>query len=148
MFARQLISITLVLLVIFQFVNASVFSQLQFIKINSPKNGASFEAGEKVTIKYTMQPLVYKSVSMGRATSLKVAFHKRSGNTVQKQLSSVSNKCPITAQQDKFVSHSTTWTIPKKLAPGSYAFLFKEVVRVRSGTLNVQETIKINIVEK
>ncbi|KAI9305452.1 hypothetical protein BJ944DRAFT_265193 [Cunninghamella echinulata] len=148
MFAKQLISITLVLLVIFQFVNASVFSQLQFIKINSPKNGATFEAGEKMTIKYTMQPLVYKSVSMGRATSLKINFHKRSGDKLQNQLSAVSNKCPVTAQQDKFVTHTTTWTVPKNLKPGSYAFAFKEQVRVRSGTLNVQEIIKFSVVEK
>ncbi|CAO3648842.1 unnamed protein product [Cunninghamella echinulata] len=133
MFAKQLISITLVLLVIFQFVNASVFSQLQFIKINSPK---------------MVLLMKLKSVSMGRATSLKINFHKRSGDKLQNQLAAVSKSCPVSAKQDKFVTHTTTWTVPKNLKPGSYAFAFKEQVRVRSGTLNVQEIIKFSVVEK
>jgi hypothetical protein len=37
---------------------AHVFSQLQFIKIDSPTNGQSIKAGDKVTVKYVTQPLV------------------------------------------------------------------------------------------
>jgi hypothetical protein len=92
---------------------ADVFSQLQFMKIISPTSGQSITAGEKVTIKYAMQPLVYSEclctssvsyfiiliihthllldhVSNGYAKSLQVNFHKRSGNTKQQQLENIS----------------------------------------------------------
>lgn len=37
---------------------ASIYSQLQFIKIQSPKNGQDLVAGEYLTVKYVMQPLI------------------------------------------------------------------------------------------
>jgi hypothetical protein len=57
MFLKSIVAITLVALAL---VHASVFSQLQFIKIKSPKNNDVFEAGEQVQIEYIMQPLVYR----------------------------------------------------------------------------------------
>lgn len=47
------------LVVLCQVAVADVFSQLQFMKIISPTSGQSITAGDKVTIKYAMQPLVY-----------------------------------------------------------------------------------------
>jgi hypothetical protein len=47
------------IMVMIQVAMADVFSQLQFMKIVSPTNGQSIQAGDKVTIKYVMQPLVY-----------------------------------------------------------------------------------------
>lgn len=37
---------------------ASIYSQLQFMKIIEPTNGQDVRPGEKLTIKYVMQPLV------------------------------------------------------------------------------------------
>lgn len=51
--------IFIVMVMLFQVTMADVFSQLQFMKIISPTNGQSITAGEKVTIKYAMQPLVF-----------------------------------------------------------------------------------------
>lgn len=47
-----------VMVLLCQVAMADIFSQLQFMKIASPTNGQSFSAGQKVTIKYVMQPLV------------------------------------------------------------------------------------------
>ncbi|KAI8096415.1 uncharacterized protein BX664DRAFT_323945 [Halteromyces radiatus] len=148
MFSKSILTITLVVLALFQLVHGSVFSQLQFIKIKSPKNNDVFEAGEKVHVEYIMQPLIYKSTSMGRALSLGIHFHSRTGNQKQQKLATVSNSCPVTASENKFVTHKTTWTIPKNTKPGSYAFDFDENVQVRSGRLQVKETIKVSVVEK
>jgi hypothetical protein len=49
-------------IILFQITLADVFSQLQFMKIISPTNGQSITAGEQVTIKYAMQPLVYSKL--------------------------------------------------------------------------------------
>ncbi|ORZ25557.1 hypothetical protein BCR42DRAFT_479773 [Absidia repens] len=148
MFSKSIVAITLVVLALFQLVNASVFSQLQFIKIKSPKNNEVFEAGEKVKIEYIMQPLVYHSTSMGKALKLGIHFHSRTGNKKQRKLATVSNSCPISAAQNKFVTHKTTWTIPKNTKPGSYAFDFDENVQLRRGQMKVKETIKVSVVEK
>ncbi|SAM02646.1 hypothetical protein [Absidia glauca] len=148
MFSKSIVAITLVVLALFQLVNASVFSQLQFIKIKSPKNNEVFEAGEKVKIEYIMQPLVYHSTSMGKALSLGIHFHSRSGNSKKQKLATVSKSCPVSAKQSKFVTHKTTWTIPKNTKPGSYAFDFDENVQFRSGRIQVKETIKVSVVEK
>lgn len=48
-----------VVLALLQVAMASVYSQLQFMKIISPTSGQSIRAGETVEIKYAMQPLVY-----------------------------------------------------------------------------------------
>ena len=55
----KVLAICAILIVaLLQSVTASVFSQLQFIKIVSPASGATVQAGDNMTIKYTMQPLV------------------------------------------------------------------------------------------
>ncbi|ORZ15970.1 hypothetical protein BCR42DRAFT_451881 [Absidia repens] len=148
MFSKSIVTITLVVLALFQLVSASVFSQLQFIKIKSPKNNDVFEAGETVQVEYIMQPLVYHSTSMGKALSLGIHFHSRAGNQKQVKLATVSNSCPVTASESKFVTHKTTWTIPENTVPGSYAFDFDENVQFRSGQIQVKETIKVSVVEK
>lgn len=61
----------LLALAFIQFTFADVFSQLQFMKITSPTSGQSIRAGEKVLIKYVMQPLVY---SKGH-TTMKHRYH-------------------------------------------------------------------------
>jgi hypothetical protein len=38
---------------------ADVYSQLQFMKIISPTNGQSIEAGSDIVLQYVMQPTVY-----------------------------------------------------------------------------------------
>lgn len=50
--------LAVVCLVFIQTAYASVFSQLQFIKISSPKNGDNVVAGKKLVVKYVMQPLI------------------------------------------------------------------------------------------
>lgn len=37
---------------------ADIYSQLQFIKISSPKSGQNIAVGEKLIVKYVMQPLI------------------------------------------------------------------------------------------
>lgn len=49
---------TVLCLVFIQTANASVYSQLQFIKISSPKSGQNIVAGQKLIVKYVMQPLI------------------------------------------------------------------------------------------
>lgn len=46
------------LFIFFQCVLGDVFSQLQFIKIVAPVSGQSIQVGDKIKIKYVMQPLV------------------------------------------------------------------------------------------
>jgi hypothetical protein len=93
-----------------QVVMADVFSQLQFMKIISPTNGQSIQAGDKVTVKYVMQPKIFskyfffnkyyisqsnlasEGTSNGFATRLDINFHKRSGNTKQNQIQHVAQK--------------------------------------------------------
>ena len=48
----------IVCLTFIQSAYASVYSQLQFIKIALPKNGQNLRAGKPLTVKYVMQPLV------------------------------------------------------------------------------------------
>ncbi|KAI8069986.1 hypothetical protein BC940DRAFT_296660 [Gongronella butleri] len=148
MFAKQLFAIAIVVLVLIQVASASVYNQLQFIKIKSPKNGDTFEAGQKVPVEYIMQPLIYKSVSMGKALSLGIHFHSRTGNTKGQYLTTVSSKCPVTAKTNQYVTHKTTWTIPANTKPGSYAFDFDEKVQFRHSQIQVKETIKVSVVEK
>ncbi|CAO3621390.1 unnamed protein product [Mucor hiemalis] len=135
-----------VVLALLQVAMASVYSQLQFMKIISPTSGQSIRAGETVEIKYAMQPLVYKGTSNGFAKNLNINFHKRAGNTKQQQLESIV-KCPVTATQDKFKTYSKSWVVPANTEPGSYAFDFVELVQLRRGQLTATETVKVNVVD-
>lgn len=49
---------TVLCLVFVQTAYASIYSQLQFMKISSPKSGQNIVAGEKLIVKYVMQPLI------------------------------------------------------------------------------------------
>lgn len=55
---KSILACVVLLFALLQTVSASVFSQLQFIKIVSPASGATLRAGEDLEVKYTMQPLV------------------------------------------------------------------------------------------
>lgn len=52
-----LLSAVLVLALI-QTAYASVYSQLHFMKVIEPKDGQDIRAGEKLKVKYSMQPLI------------------------------------------------------------------------------------------
>lgn len=95
---------TILSFVFIQTAFASIYSQLQFIKIVSPKNGDDVEAGKPLVVKYTMQPLIsgesinrwskgyvvivfaLESVSAGKALKLNINFHKRTGNSKQQKV--------------------------------------------------------------
>ncbi|CEP19655.1 hypothetical protein [Parasitella parasitica] len=117
------------------------------MKITSPTNDQSVRAGEKILIKYVMQPLVFKGTSNGYAKSLKINFHKRTGDQKQGFLENIYPSCPVTAQNDKYKAHSYYWTVPEGTAPGSYAFDFVEVVQLRRQQMTVEETVKVNVVD-
>jgi hypothetical protein len=55
---KTIILFSIVCLAIIQSTYADVFSQLQFIKISSPKNGQDVVAGKPLIVKYVMQPLI------------------------------------------------------------------------------------------
>jgi hypothetical protein len=99
----------LFLVIFIQATSASIYSQLQFIKISEPKNGQDFKAGQKLKVKYVMQPLVKSkasvhffkktkiqitdtnysfldSVSLGKALKLDINFHKRTGSKKQQKI--------------------------------------------------------------
>ncbi|KAI9031762.1 hypothetical protein CLU79DRAFT_842338 [Phycomyces nitens] len=137
----------LLLLALLQTVAADIYSQLQFIKIQSPKSGENLRAGQKVKVKYVMQPLISSGTSMGKALSLKTNFHKRSGNKIQQKIATMHSKCPVSANTNKYVTHSNEWTVPKNLKPGSYAVSFVEVVQLRRGQITSTESVKVNIVD-
>ncbi|KAI9316765.1 hypothetical protein BX666DRAFT_1878025 [Dichotomocladium elegans] len=137
----------LLLLALVQTAFASIYSQLQFMKVLSPKDGQDVKAGEKLTIKYVMQPLVTESTSMGRALSLDVNFHRRTGNTKQQQVGAIHKSCPVAAKENKYVTYTKSWTIPKNTKPGSYAVDFVEQVQLRRTRITSTETIKINVVD-
>ncbi|RCH90223.1 hypothetical protein CU097_005055 [Rhizopus azygosporus] len=135
------------LCLLFHLALADIYNQLQFMKILSPTNGQSIQAGENVTIKYVMQPLVYNHVSNGYAKNIVINFHKRSGNTKQEVIENICPTCPLAAKQDKYVTYTKQWTIPKDTTPGSYAFDFVETVQLRRGVITSSETVKVNIVD-
>ncbi|KAI8345313.1 hypothetical protein EDC96DRAFT_521764 [Choanephora cucurbitarum] len=142
-----IVSYLIALMVTVQVAMADVFSQLQFMKIESPTNNQNVRPGESVVIKYAMQPLVYKQVSNGMAKSLKINFHKRAGNTKQELVQEdVVRKCPVAALESKFKTYKTTWTVPSNTAPGSYALDFVELVQLRRGQMTASETVKLNVV--
>ncbi|KAI8370551.1 uncharacterized protein BYT42DRAFT_582812 [Radiomyces spectabilis] len=145
--SKSFLLVAVLLVALFQTAYASIYSQLQFIKIQEPKNGQDFRAGEKLVVKYVMQPLVYEHTSMGRALSLDINFHRRTGNQKQQQIAIIHKSCPVTAKQDKFVTYKKQWTIPKNTKPGSYAVDFIELVQLRRGRITATETVKVNIVD-
>ncbi|KAG2197351.1 hypothetical protein INT46_001258 [Mucor plumbeus] len=117
------------------------------MKITSPSSGQSIQAGEKIVIKYVMQPLILKGASLGYAKSLKINFHKRTGNQKEGLLENIYPKCPVAAQDNKYKSYSYSWTVPANTPPGSYAFDFVELVQLRRSQITVSETVKVNIVD-
>ncbi|KAI9031833.1 hypothetical protein CLU79DRAFT_730373 [Phycomyces nitens] len=137
----------IVLIAFIQTACASVYSQLQYIKIISPTSGQDVKAGEKLIVKYVMQPLVFEGVSSGKALSLNISLHSRSGNIKQQKLAIVHNSCPVDAKPTKYVTHTKTWPVPSTLKPGSYAIDFEELVQFRRNQVTATETVKINVVE-
>ncbi|KAI7885470.1 Ribokinase-like protein [Mucor mucedo] len=123
---------------------ADIYSQLQFIKISSPKSGQNVVAGKQLLIKYVMQPLIKDHVSAGKALHLEVNWHKRTGNAKQKKVSTIAENCPITAKDNKYVTYTKKWPVPKNTVPGSYAVDFVEKIQLRRGQITATETVKIN----
>ncbi|EPB91329.1 hypothetical protein HMPREF1544_01846 [Mucor circinelloides 1006PhL] len=144
---KALFLLAVLCLVFIQTTYASVFSQLQFIKISSPKSGQDLRAGEYLTVKYVMQPLIKNNVSAGKALKLNINFHKRTGNKKQQKIAIISHGCPVSAKQDKYVTYTKKWKIPKSTKPGSYAVDFKELVQLRRGQITAIETVKVNVVD-
>ncbi|CDH51889.1 hypothetical protein RO3G_04726 [Lichtheimia corymbifera JMRC:FSU:9682] len=141
-----LLSAVLVLALI-QTAYASVYSQLHFMKVIEPKDGQDIRAGEKLKVKYSMQPLIDEQTAMGRALKLDINFHRRTGNQKQQQIGAIHKSCPVTAKNDKYVVHTKEWTIPKNTKPGSYAVDFVELVQFRRTQITATETIKVNVVD-
>lgn len=54
---------------------------------------------------------------------------------------------PIKAKEDKYVTYTKKWYVPKNTNPGSYAFDFKELVQLRRGQMTAVETVKVNVVD-
>ncbi|CAO3681933.1 hypothetical protein G6F70_005838 [Rhizopus microsporus] len=144
---RSFFIIAALCLVFIQAVLADIYSQLQFIKIVSPKNGQDIEAGKPLVVKYVMQPLIVNNVAAGRALKLNVNFHKRTGNSKEQKLAIIHKSCPVTAKENKYVTYTKKWTVPKGTKPGSYAVDFVELVQLRRGQITVKETVKVNVVE-
>ncbi|KAG1451829.1 hypothetical protein G6F46_009985 [Rhizopus delemar] len=134
---------TILSFVFIQTAFASIYSQLQFIKIVSPKNGDDIEAGKPLVVKYTMQPLISENVSAGKALKLNINFHKRTGNSKQQKVAIIHKSCPVTAKDNKYVTYTKQWTVPKGTAPGSYAVDFVELVQLRRTQITATETVKI-----
>ncbi|KAI8882649.1 hypothetical protein K501DRAFT_251087, partial [Backusella circina FSU 941] len=125
---------------------ADVYSQLQFMKIISPTNGQSIEAGSDIVLQYVMQPTVYEGTSNGYAKSLQVNFHTRSGESKLEQVAHVCTDCPVAAKESKYVTYTKSYKIPADTAPGSYALDFVELVQLRRSQITSTETVSINIV--
>ncbi|ORY90571.1 hypothetical protein BCR43DRAFT_464530 [Syncephalastrum racemosum] len=145
LFKSTLLS-ALVVLALVQTALASIYSQLQFMKIESPSNGQDVSPGDKLKIKYVMQPLINEHTSMGKALSLDINFHRRTGNKKQQQLAIIHKSCPVAAKTNKYVTYTKEWTIPEDTQPGSYALDFVELVQLRRTQITSTETVKINVV--
>ncbi|KAG2230599.1 hypothetical protein INT48_004460 [Thamnidium elegans] len=129
---RAIFLFTVFCLVLVQTAYADIFSQLQFIKISLPKSG---------------QDVVADNVSAGKALKLNVNFHKRTGNAKQQKIAVIHKSCPVGAKDNKYVTYTKKWTIPKNTKPGSYAVDFVELVQLRRGQMTVTETVKVNVVD-
>lgn len=55
---KSLLLSAVVVLALAQTTLANIYSQLQFMKIESPKDNQDVRAGEDLTITYVMQPLI------------------------------------------------------------------------------------------
>lgn len=108
-------------------------------------------------------------VSAGKALKLNINFHKRTGNAKQQKVAIIHKSwyvtqqqdcqdrnsnllflqfySPVAAKQDKYVTYTKKWTIPKNTKPGSYAVDFVELVQFRRGQITATETVKVNIVD-
>ncbi|KAI8095440.1 Ribokinase-like protein [Thamnidium elegans] len=140
---RAIFLFTVFCLVLVQTAYADIFSQLQFIKISLPKSGQDVVAGKQLVVKYVMQPLIKNNVSAGKALKLNVNFHKRTGNAKQQKIAVIHKSCPVGAKDNKYVTYTKKWTIPKNTKPGSYAVDFVELVQLRRGQMTVTETVKL-----
>ncbi|KAI9486630.1 MAG: hypothetical protein EXX96DRAFT_549805 [Benjaminiella poitrasii] len=136
-------SILIIALALLIQVTVADISELQFIKIKSPTNGQKIKAGEKVLIKYVMQPLVFKHTSNGYAKSLNITFHETNGNT--EQVDTVCSKCSVKAKTNKYKAYSRHWTVPESLKAGNYSFEFTEDTQLRRGRMTITETVKVNV---
>ncbi|CAO3683956.1 unnamed protein product [Rhizopus stolonifer] len=145
--SRTLILFAVIFTIYIQTVFADIYSQLQFIKISSPKNGQDIEAGKNLVVKYVMQPLIKNHVSAGKALKLNINFHKRTGNKKQQKVAIIHKTCPVAAKESKYVTYTKKWKVPKGTKPGSYAVDFVELVQLRRGQITVKETVKVNVVE-
>jgi hypothetical protein len=54
---------------------------------------------------------------------------------------------PVAAKENKYVTYTKKWTIPKSTKPGSYAVDFVELVQLRRGQITATETVKVNVVD-
>ncbi|CDS13246.1 hypothetical protein LRAMOSA05424 [Lichtheimia ramosa] len=144
---KSLLLSAVVVLALAQTTLANIYSQLQFMKIESPKDNQDVRAGEDLTITYVMQPLIDEQTSPGRALGLDINFHRRTGDQKQQQLSYIHKSCPVTAKNDVYVKYSKTWTVPEDITPGSYAIDFVEQVQFRRTQITSTETVKINVVD-
>ncbi|GAA5809679.1 hypothetical protein MFLAVUS_003091 [Mucor flavus] len=144
---RAIFLFTVLCFVFVQTAYADIFSQLQFIKISLPKSGQDVVAGKQLVVKYVMQPLIKNNVSAGKALKLNVNFHKRTGNAKQQKIAVIHKSCPVGAKDNKYVTYTKKWTIPKNTKPGSYAVDFVELVQLRRGQMTVTETVKVNVVD-
>lgn len=54
---------------------------------------------------------------------------------------------PVGAKENKYVTYTKKWTIPKNTKPGSYAVDFVELVQLRRGQITATETVKVNVVD-
>ncbi|KAL9541677.1 hypothetical protein MBANPS3_008985 [Mucor bainieri] len=124
-----------------------VLIQTTYASISSPKSGQDLRAGQYLTVKYVMQPLIKNNVSAGKALKLNINFHKRTGNKKQQQVAIISHGCPVSAKESKYVTYTKKWKIPKSTKPGSYAVDFKELVQLRRGQITAIETVKVNVVD-
>ncbi|KAI8881042.1 Ribokinase-like protein [Backusella circina FSU 941] len=139
-FSKTLLLFAAFLVVFAQVAYANIYSQLQFIKISEPKSGQDFEAGKQLTVKYVMQPLIQNDVSLGKALSLDINFHTRTGDAKQQKVAIIHKSCPVAAKDNKYVTYTKSWTIPKGTKPGSYAVDFVEQVQLRRTQITSTET--------
>ncbi|KAI7898809.1 uncharacterized protein BX663DRAFT_523552 [Cokeromyces recurvatus] len=140
----KLIILSFIVALLIQITLGEDIDKLQFMKVVSPTNGQKIKAGDKVLIKYVMQPLVFKHTSNGYAKSLKIDFYQASNHTTK--IHTVCSHCPVKARKHRYKSHKRHWTIPKSIKPGSYLFKFIEDTQFRRGRMTITETIKVDVV--
>ncbi|KAI9490617.1 Ribokinase-like protein [Zychaea mexicana] len=140
--SKSLLLSAVLLVALVQTTFASVYSQLHFMKIESPRDGQDVKAGDQLVVKYVMQPLIDDQTSPGKALALDINFHRRTGNQKQQQLGAIHKKCPVAAKPNKYVTYTKKWTVPEDTKPGSYAIDFVEQVQFRRTQITATETVK------